>query len=334
VFRRSTNETISLVHEGKSWAMRRHLPHLSAIQGFEAAARHLSFKRAADELNLTQSAVSHQVKALEAFLGVPLFQRAGNQLELTDEGRDYLVEVTAGLERLEAGTGRICGDGSSEILSVRGTPAFIARWLTPRIDRFRQWAPGVELQLTTGLPPTDFSSRDVDVIIHWGEAPVPGVRVDPFLSSARFPVCSPDLVRRLGPFRRPADLARATLLHDMVGDGWQGWLERLGAAGFAHEKGPRFGHCELTLGAAERGQGVALAYGALIETELADGKLVRLFDEATEPVLIYSLACLEGRAEVPKIAAFRTWVMAEVGAVATRLPASRMAPLHVAARAG
>jgi LysR family transcriptional regulator, glycine cleavage system transcriptional activator len=112
------------------------------------------------------------------------------------------------------------------------------------------------------------------------------------------------------------------------------WLERLGAVGFAHEKGPRFGHCELTLGAAERGQGVALAYGALIETELADGKLVRLFADAMEPVLIYSLACLEGCTEVPKIAAFRTWVMAEVGAVATRLPGLRMALLHIAARAG
>ncbi len=314
--------------------MRRRLPHLSAIQGFEAAARHASFKRAADELNLTQSAVSHQVKALEDFLGVGLFERSGNRLELTHEGRGYLVEVTAGLERLEAGTERICGNGGSEVLSVRGTPAFIARWLTPRIDRFRQWAPGIELQLTTGLPPTDFASRDVDVIVHWGEAPVPGVRVDPFLSSPRFPVCSPDLWHRAGPFRRPADLVRVTLLHDMVGDGWQSWLERLGAAGFAHEKGPRFGHCELTLGAAERGQGVALAYGALIEKELADGTLVRLFDEATDPVLIYSLACLEGRAEVPKIAAFRTWIMAEVAPAAARFPARRTALPHIAARAG
>lgn len=301
--------------------MRRRLPQLSAIQGFEAAARHSSFKRAADELNLTQSAVSHQVKALEDFIGVALFERSGNRLELTRQGRDYLVEVTVGLGRLEAATDRLSGDGRSAMLAVRGTPAFMARWLTPRLDRFRQVAPGIELELTTGLPPTDFSGRDVDVIVHWGEAPVQGVRIDPFLSSARFPVASPDLLRRAGSFRRPADLAGVTLLHDMVGDAWQVWLERQGAGGFAHEKGPRFEHCELTLGAAERGQGVALAYGALIERELAWGTLVRLFEAATEPVLIYSLACLEGRAEEPKIAAFRAWIMAEVAPI--MLPAAK-----------
>ncbi len=314
--------------------MRRRLPHLSAILGFEAAARHASFKRAADELNLTQSAVSHQVKALEDFLGVALFERSGNRLQLTQAGLDYLVEVSAGLERLEAATDRFGGDGRAETLAVRGTPAFMARWLTPRLDRFRRVAPGIALELTTGLPPTDFSSRDVDVIVHWGAAPVPGVRVDPFLTSARFPVASPDLVRRAGPFRRPADLARVTLLHDMVGDGWQGWLEQQGAAGFAHELGPRFEHCELTLGAAERGQGVALAYGALIEGELARGTLVRLFDAATAPVLIYSLACLEGRAEVSKIAAFRAWIMAEVEKAPAPLAAAHPASLRVAARAG
>ena len=210
----------------------------------------------------------------------------------------------------------------------------MARWLTPRLDRFRQVAPGVELELTTGLPPPDFSGRDVDVFVHWGEAPVPGVRIDPFLSSARFPVARPDLRRRAGPFRRPADLARVTLLHDMVGDAWHAWLERQGAAGFAHEKGPRFEHCELTLGAAERGQGVALAYGALIERELADGTLVRLFDAATDPVLIYSLACLEGRAQVPKIAAFRDWIMTEVETVTPPRTAARPVALRVAARAG
>ena len=301
--------------------MRRRLPHLSAILGFEAAARHSSFKRAADELDLTQSAVSHQVKALEEFLGVALFERSGNRLELTRQGLDYLVEVTAGLGRLEEATERLSSDGRSAMLAVRGTPAFMARWLTPRLDRFRQVAPGIELELTTGLPPTDFSGRDVDVIVHWGEAPVAGVRIDPFLNSARFPVASPDLLRRAGPFRRPADLAGVTLLHDVVGDAWQAWLERPGPAGFAHEKGPRFEHCELTLGAAERGQGVALAYGALIERELAWGTLVRLFEAATEPVLIYSLACLEGRAEESKIAAFRAWIMAEVAPI--MLPAAK-----------
>lgn len=301
--------------------MRRKLPPLSAIQGFEAAARHLSFRCAAEELNLTQSAVSHQVKALERFLGIALFERQANRIALTAEGLAYLGDVQDSLERLEAGGRRAQGAVTDiEQLAVRGTPAFISRWLIPRIDRFRAREPWIELQLSTGLPPTDFTTRDVDVIVHWGQEPVPGVRIDPFLSSTRFPVASPTLLREVGRLRRPVDLGRATLLHDMVGDGWAGWLERQGAATFDHAKGPRFAHCALVLAAAERGQGVALAYGALIDRELASGALVRIFDAATEPVLIYSLACLEGRASVPKIAAFRAWIMDEVS-VAPSLPA-------------
>lgn len=302
--------------------MRRRLPPLSAIMGFEAAARHSSFRRAAEELNLTQSAVSHQVKALEAFLGIALFERQANRIALTAEGRAYLGDVLDSLERLEAGSRRAQGEATGiERLAVRGTPAFVSRWLIPRLDRFRRQEPGIELELSTGLPPTDFSGRDVDVIVHWGQEPVPGVRIDPFLSSSRFPVASPALLRRVEPLRQPQDLSRVTLLHDMVGDGWQGWLEQQGAATVDHAKGPRFAHCDLVLAAAERGQGVALAFGALIDRELATGTLVQVFDEATAPILIYSLACLEGRAAVPKIAAFRAWIMAEARATAPPLPA-------------
>lgn len=292
--------------------MRRRLPPLAAIRGFEAAARLSSFREAADELHLTQSAVSHQVRTLEDFLGVSLFSRQGNRITLTVPGRAYLGEVLASLDRLEAGTARARDGQAGERLAVRGTPAFISRWLIPRIERFRAREPGIELELTTGLPPTDFSSGDVDVIVHWGQEPVPGVRIDPFLASSRFVVASPALLRATGPLRRPQDLARVTLLHDMVGDGWQGWLEQAGAATFDHRQGPRFQHCDLVLAAAERGQGVALAYGALIDHELARGTLIRLFPAETEPILIYSLACLEGRADTPKIAAFRRWITEEV----------------------
>lgn len=292
---------------------RHRLPHLSAIRAFEAAAQHLSFTAASEELNITQSAVSHQIRNLEEFLGRPLFRRTGNRVELTAAGRAYQRDVTAVLDELDASTQRLTGRGRTGPLAIRGTPAFIARWLVPRFDGFRARHPGIDWDLSTGLPPTDFRGGDLDIVIHWGTEPVAGVRVEPFLGSTRFPVASPALLARI-PIRRPSDLARATLLHNVVGDGWEEWLDQVGAAGFDHARGPRFEHCELSLTAAERGQGVALAYGALIGRDLAEGRLVRLFDAETEAIFIYSLATEESRADCPRIEAFRDWLLGEVAA--------------------
>lgn len=296
--------------------MSNRLPPLSAIQGFEAAARHLSFKAAAEELNLTQSAVSHQVQRLENVLEARLFVRRSNRIELTEAGRAYLGEVREVLEKLRASTAKTQGADDGDILAVQGTPAFIARWLTPRLESFRRLHPGLRIKLSTGLPPTDFAGGEIDVVAHWGQNPVEGVRVDPFLVSARSPVCSPELLDRYGPLKHPRDLKRFTLLHDMVQDGWRGWFERAGVNGMGHDRGPSFAHCELALGAAERGQGVALAYTALIARELEEGRLVSLFPIETDPVVIYSIACQEGRSDVPKIAAFRVWAIDQAQASA------------------
>lgn len=294
--------------------MTQRLPPLSAIQGFEAAARRLSFKAAAEELNLTQSAVSHQVRTLEEFLGVKLFTRATNRIALTTAGQRYLAEVSDMLARLRSGTARLQGREEAETLAIHGTPAFIARWLTPRLERYRRRHPNVGVKLTTGLPPTDFAGGAIDVVIHWGQAPLPGVRVDPFLASARTPVCSPSYLRRRGPLRGPADLLQQTLLHDVVQDGWPGWFARAGVEFDGPDLGPRFEHCDLTYNAAERGQGVALAYTALIDREFAEGRLVPIFEIETDPVVIYSVACQEGRSADPKIAGFRTWILEEIAA--------------------
>jgi LysR family glycine cleavage system transcriptional activator len=301
--------------------MRRKLPPFAAVRAFEAAARHQSFKDAAEELHVTQSAVSHQVKGLEEFLGATLFHRNGQGVELTAIGSDYFGDVGAILDRLDAATERMRGVDSAGPLSVRATPAFASRWLLPRLGRFDRAYPEIELRLATTTDPLHFPKDGVDVLIQYGREPAPGLRVDPFLTSTRFPVCSPEVLERGPALRKPEDLARMTLLRDLVGDGWAAWFERAGAEMPRAVKGPRFAHCDLTMRAAEAGQGVALAYGALIADEIAEHKLVKLFDLETPPKVIYSLTCPEAWTNRPRIAAFRNWVFAEAAATTEMAPA-------------
>jgi LysR family glycine cleavage system transcriptional activator len=291
--------------------MRRKLPPFAAVRAFEAAARYQSFKNAADELHVTQSAISHQIKGLEDFLGATLFHRNGHGVELTPIGIDYFGDVSEVLDRLDAATERMQGVGDAGPLSVRATPAFTSRWLLPRLDRFTQAYPEIELQITTTTDPMHFPKDGVDVLVQYGQEPAPGLRVDPFLTSTRFPVCSPEMLAKGPALRNPEDLGRMTLLRDLVGDGWDAWFERAGAEMPRAVKGPRFAHCDLTMRAAEEGQGVALAYGALIADEIAENKLVKLFELETPPKVIYSLTCPEAWTNRPRIAAFRNWVFAE-----------------------
>ena len=291
--------------------MRRSLPPFSAVRAFEAAARHGSFKAAAEELSVTQSAISHQVKGLEEYLGTSLFRRRSNGVELTRSGADYFRDLNAILDHLSASTERFRSTSICGPLSVRATPAFTSRWLLPRMNRFNCAFPEIELEVTTTSDPMQFPETGVDILIQYGQAPADGLAVDPFLSSSRFPVCSPGMLENGPAIRTPQDLAKVTLLRDLVGDDWDTWFACAKSRLPEGMRGPRFAHCELTMKAAEEGQGVALAYGALIERELADGKLVRLFDLETPPKVIYSLSCPEAWTNRPRIAAFRNWVFAE-----------------------
>jgi len=279
--------------------MRRRLPPFAAIRAFEATARHSSFTLAADELNVTQSAISHQVKRLEEFLDTLLFVRAPQGPSLTPAGQDYLEELTGILDRLDASTRRLCHPNQPEIVRIRATPAFTTRWLLPQMHRFQSGYPDRDYEIT---------SRYIHSL---GRGPVVGARVEPFFRSARFPVASREFLRNATEVRRPADLLAVTLLHDKVMDGWSQWFDSCGVVPPATQRGPRFAHCELVLQAAETGQGVALPYTALIQPELESGCLVRLFDQKTPPVLIYSLAYQECDANDPKIRAFRDWILNE-----------------------
>jgi LysR family transcriptional regulator, glycine cleavage system transcriptional activator len=289
--------------------MRTRFPPFSSVRAFEAAARLLSFKAAAEELHVSPSAISHQVRNLELFLNAPLFIRHPQGVELSLLGNSYLAQLTPLLDRFSACTDEVLGAGLVGQLKVRTTPAFAARWLVPRIAAFNLEHPDIELHITTSLERPDFSRGDVDVIVQYGVESADGMSVQPFLQSARSPVASPDLLRHGRPIRVPADLISYTLLHDMVGDDWPSWFKIASSYPVELPRGPRFEHCNLTLGAAELGQGIALGFLALAESSLAKGTLVRLFDLETLPRVIYSVVFPTEWEFHGKVAAFRDWLV-------------------------
>ena len=293
--------------------MHRTLPPFPAVRAFEASARHCSFKLAAEELCLTQSAISHQVKTLEDYLGVQLFLRETRGVVLTGEGTGYLHELTGVLDRMAAATAQVRGSDAGGPLSVHATPGFASRWLVPRLAAFHEACPTIELLISGSVRPVDFTKEDVDIDIRWGCKQSPGLRVDPLLAASRFPVASPALLKNGPALRHPDDLKHYTLLHDKTGNEWVRWLGLAGASFEAAIKGPRFEHCDLLLCAAAEGQGVALAFDVLVESDLASDRLVRPFDLTLPPAIIYSIATPEAWSSRPRIAAFRNWLLKEAG---------------------
>lgn len=292
--------------------MGRRLPPFTAVRSFEAAARHLSFKSAADELCVTPSAVSHQVRLLEEYLDTSLFDRDGNRLTLTLTGKAYVGKLTGLLNALEESTVAVSNSDRQE-LRILSTPGFAARWLVPRLGRL-SFGNDIRLRVSEGAPSTDFAHNDADVVIMWSDVPVQGVVVLPLMATGRFPVISPEL-QRSENIQRPEDLLRVTLFHDEVQDGWAEWFDAAGVEKPDFPRGPRFANCELSTTAAEQGQGVALAYGAVAQGTLDSGRLVRLFDIGTTPVTIYSVAVASSRAHEPRIRDFCNWIFNEVKAV-------------------
>ncbi|MBY8975179.1 LysR family transcriptional regulator [Rhodobacteraceae bacterium NNCM2] len=290
--------------------MRRSLPPFPALRAFEAAARLGSFRAAAEELCVTPSAISHQVRKLEEHLGCDLYDRSPCGPVLNQRGEAYLGRLTPLLDEIEVQTGKLFPARTPETIAIRGTPGFIGRWLIPRLDRLRERT-GLEVRLSTGLPPTDFSAGNVDVIFHWGAEPVDGVVIEPFLATPKVAVASPEYLAKVGRPESPAELLGHKLLRDEVMDCWEEWLDRAGVAAPAGMTGQAFAHCELALIAAERAQGVALAYAALVQEDLATGRLVQLFPDRTDDKLIYSIAYPHSARRNRKILALRDWVMEE-----------------------
>jgi LysR family transcriptional regulator, glycine cleavage system transcriptional activator len=296
-------------HVRNSRSMGRKLPPFAAVRAFEAAARHLSFASAADELCLSPSAISHQVRALEEFLDTRLFERVGNRMQLTLTGRAYAGKMTTLLDTFDASTSDI-KDTASRTLRVLCTPGFAARWLVPRLDRFAE-ASVVRLRVSIGAPSTDFQTNDADVVIGWASDPVPGAEVIPLMESGRYPVAAPSFLCR-HRVERPEDLREVTLMHDETMDQWAEWFAAAGVESPTFPRGPVFPNCELATSGVEQGLGVSLAYDLMVRDTVASGRLVRLFDAVTIPFVIYSFVCQHSRAAEPLISMFREFVFDEV----------------------
>lgn len=290
--------------------MGRKLPPFAAVRAFEGTARHMSVKAAAEELCLTPSAVSHQIKALERFLDTKLFERSGNRIKLTLTGEAYAGKLTHLLDTFLEET--VAVREAPRTLRVLSTPGFAARWLVPRLPRL-EFARDIRLRVSNGAPSLDFATNDADVVIQWSDNPTPGLLVEPLMASARYPVISPELCAREN-VRHPEDLLRLTLFYDETDDAWPQWFAEAGLSGADLPPGPTYPNCELSTTMVEQHQGVSLAYDAMVRGTIASGRLQRLFDVTTMPMSIYAIACPEERADDPRIAALRHWLRTEAEA--------------------
>ena len=292
--------------------MPRRLPPLNAVRAFEAAARHESFTRAAEELCVTQGAVSHQVKALEAELGLKLFNRERQRLVITEAARGYLEVVRDALDRIAAGTERLLQRQNTGVLTVSTSPNFAAKWLVHRLAKFALAHPGVDLRISASLHHIDFAREDVDLAIRHGDGHWPGLHVTRLRAEELVVVCSPELVSGKDALREPAELAKHTLLHINDRNDWARWLEAANVGTVDVSRGPIFNQASMAIDAAVAGQGIAIARSALATWDLMGGRLVRPFELALPVPYAYWIVSPKANANLPKIVMFRDWLLAEV----------------------
>ena len=283
--------------------MARHLP-LNALRAFESSARHLSFTRAARELNVTQAAVSQQVRALEERLGAQLFKRLPRGLGMTDEGQALLPVLSDAFGRIDAVLKQFEGGHFHEVLTVGVVGTFAVGWLMPRLNLFRSAYPFVELRLLTHNNLVDFAAEGFDFAIRFGDGNWPGTQAVALLDAPLSALCAPEVAKRL---RTPRDLAAETLLRSYRADEWALWLTAAGLPESA-VRGPVFDSSRLMVEAAMLGAGVALAPARMFERELQAGRLVRPFDVEVDTGG-YWLTWLKSKRMAPAMQVFRDWIV-------------------------
>ena len=298
-------------------AMARRLPPLNALKAFEAVARSNSVTRAAEELSVTQGAVSQQVKALEATLGVKLFNRERQRLVITEAGRDYLTVVRDAFDQIAIGTDRIVQRQRSGVLTVSVSSDFAAKWLVNRLGHFSDAHPEIDLRVSVADRQVDFAREDVDLAVRHGDGYWPGLDTVQLCSERLFPVCSPKLMG--GRNRLTAsDLLEFPLLRLDDGTNWSRWFDAAGVADPSHH-GLILNRASVLIDAAIDGQGVALARTALAAWDIIHGRLVRPVEVSLAMAYTYWIVCPSTTASTPKIAAFRQWLLAEAEEDARRL---------------
>lgn len=299
----------------------RRLPPLDALRAFEAAARHLSFTRAAEEIHVTQAAVSHRVRALESRLEASLFHRLTRRLELTDHGELLAMAVRRGLDEIAQGVAAL--DRQTEPqgpLRVSLLPSFAQRWLVPRLRRFHARHPEIEVRVNADAELADLHAGAADLAIRFGRGRYPGLHAEFLMGDTVLPVCSPALLRDCREPNRLEAILRYPLLHDCdcgghdSGEDWPHWLAHVGRPELACDAGQRFSNAALTLGAAVAGLGVALGRRSLVADDLAAGKLVAAWPVAAPTAFSYWLVCLPEMSTKPGVAAFRSWLRDEMDA--------------------
>jgi len=310
--------------------MARNLPSLVALRAFEAAARHLSFTAAAEELNVTQGAISRHIKSLEDALKLRLFRRLPRTLELTPEGQAYYPALRDALDTIERATRRLCSRSEDHVLTLSVLPTIAMSWIIPRLHEFNAMHPEIEIRMATSIQPADFRA-EIDMALRTGQPPRlqkrggksahaglamaeswTGIEAEYLMPVVVIPICSPALAAGEPQLRRPADLKNHVLVHTATRpNAWVEWLRAVGQTGIDSVNGPRYAHFFQSIHAAMRGEGVACVPRVLVTDDIASGRLVVPFDHPVESVGAYYLLYRKHDAEQPKIRAFRDWLLKE-----------------------
>ena len=298
-------------------AAHRRLPPLNPLKAFEAAARHLSFRLAAEELSVTPAAISQMVHTLEDYLGVCLFVRLNRALRLTDAGQECLPYISEGFDRIAEGVLRLQSVEWSGSLRIHSAPTFASRWLVPRLDRFSRQHPEIDTEIMAAFDLPDFGDDGADIAIDFGYGHYGDLYSERLFTVNLVTLCSPGLLKGKKGLKRPADLKHHRLLHDEAPNqradqpSWGDWLKTAGVKNVDPKRGPRFSHTNLALEAAVDGQGVALTLDILAAPDVAAGRLVIPFDIRLPLSAGYFLVAKRASMERPKVAVFKNWILEE-----------------------
>jgi LysR family glycine cleavage system transcriptional activator len=297
------------------------LSHLNALRAFEASARHKSFSAAAEELHVTSAAVGQLVKSLENSFDVPLFYRnkAGKaRLVPTEIAERALPDIRAGFDRLAAGVEIMKSGAVSGSLTVTVSPAFAAKWLLPKLDRFQSLNPDTDVRLVTSLKPVDFAIQQIDIGVRYGAGNWPNLKAEKLMEEEVFPVCSPNLLEKRVKIERPSDLLKETLIHDLSMDTftgfptWTEWLSRAGVRQMKSSRKLQINNSAVVLQSAMEGNGIALARSVMVRDDLSAGRLIRLFPQITfDSPLAYYVVYRSSQTVATKLNAFKAWLFLE-----------------------
>ncbi|MEM9704658.1 MAG: transcriptional regulator GcvA, partial [Pseudomonadota bacterium] len=300
----------------------------------EASARHLSFTKAAEELNVTPGAVSQQIKTLEEYIGAPVFRREKRALLLTDDAQACLPILREGFDRLEEAARMLSARSHAGRLTVSVAPSLAAKWLVPRLDAFHDREPEVDVWVSADMDVVDFAVNDVDLAIRYGAGAYKGLEVEHLMAESIVPVCAPALITGENALRAPSDLARHALLHDSSPDAdesiptWSMWLKAAGVDGVDAKRGLKFNQSSLVIEAAVAGKGVALAKAALALADLEAARLVIPFDITAPSAFGYYIVHPTAKSKAPAVVAFKAWLHEQAASMRSNAESSGIFTEH------